>query len=141
MLLFQMFLVFAMLCLFIAISISMSAIICDNVLHMNGSRTRQMLFFTSEYFIDQEKYGYIILLHSNAVLYIGITTVTAIGTMLRGYFIHACGLFKIASYRIEQALAIKIVKNISIENEMMIYKEIICAIDIHCKAIKLVFYP
>ncbi|XP_039311481.1 odorant receptor 4 isoform X4 [Solenopsis invicta] len=105
------------------------------VLHMNESQTRQLIYFTSEYFIDQEKYAYLILIHSNIVLCIGITTVSTIGTMLRGCCIHACGLFKVASYRIEHALAMKMFKNINIENEI-IYKEIICAVDIHRKAIK-----
>ncbi|XP_018051567.1 PREDICTED: odorant receptor 4-like [Atta colombica] len=56
--------------------------------------------------------------------------------MLRGYLIHVCGMFKIASYRIEQAFKYSIKIFDSIENEIMIYKEIICAVDIHCKAIK-----
>ncbi|XP_011860668.1 PREDICTED: odorant receptor 4-like isoform X2 [Vollenhovia emeryi] len=72
----------------------------------------------------------------NVVVCIGATTIAATGTLLRGYFIHACGLFKIASYRIEQAMMIKMVENISTKNEMMVYKEIICAIDIQRKAIK-----
>jgi len=42
----------------------------------------------------------------------------------------------ICSYRIEQAFKYSIKIFDSIENEIMIYKEIICAVDIHCKAIK-----
>ncbi|XP_012056651.1 PREDICTED: uncharacterized protein LOC105619742, partial [Atta cephalotes] len=78
-------------------------------------------------------------LSENAILTfvcIGAITLTAIGTMLRGYLIHVCGMFKIASYRIEQAFKYSIKIFDSIENEIMIYKEIICAVDIHCKAIK-----
>lgn len=63
---------------------------------INGSQPHQMLYFMSEYFIDQEKYFYIILLHSNAVICIGSTTVAATGTLIRGYFLYICGLFKIA---------------------------------------------
>ncbi|XP_011860669.1 PREDICTED: odorant receptor 4-like isoform X3 [Vollenhovia emeryi] len=113
--------------------------IINIALNINGYRyhPHQMLsYFMAEYFIDQEKYYYLIFLHLDVVVCIGATTIAATGTLLRGYFIHACGLFKIASYRIEQAMMIKMVENISTKNEMMVYKEIICAIDIQRKAIK-----
>ncbi|XP_025074830.1 uncharacterized protein LOC112552827, partial [Pogonomyrmex barbatus] len=105
------------------------------ILHTNRSETYQIYVMT-EYFIDQEKYSYLILLHVNIVVCIGAATVTATGTMLRGCLIHACGMFKIASYRIEQAMTMKF-KKFSTNNEIMIYKEIGCAIDIHRKAMKL----
>nr|XP_012221813.1 PREDICTED: uncharacterized protein LOC105671880 [Linepithema humile] len=46
-----------------------------------------------------------------------------------------CGLFQIASYRIEQAIQIYTVRGIILLNENMIYKRIVCAVDIHRKAI------
>ncbi|KAL6260670.1 hypothetical protein P5V15_008190 [Pogonomyrmex californicus] len=104
------------------------------ILHINKSEPYQMLYFMTEYFIDQEKYSYLILLHINIAIFIGATTVTATGTMLRGCLIHACGMFKIASYRIEQAM--KMFENVNIKNEFTIYKEIGYAIDIHHKAMK-----
>ncbi|XP_071581808.1 uncharacterized protein [Temnothorax nylanderi] len=127
---------FSMCCLFIVILLPILTPVLDIALHINGSQPRLVLHFMTEYFIDQEKYFYIILLHSNAVICIGATTMTATGTLLRGYLIHACGLFKIASYRIEQAMTIKMLENISTKNEIMIYKEIICAVDIQRKALK-----
>ncbi|XP_070527999.1 uncharacterized protein [Cardiocondyla obscurior] len=42
------------------------------------------------------------------------------------------------SYRIEKAIAINMLKNSSLENEFMMYREIIHAVDIHRKAMKLV---
>ncbi|KAL6260669.1 hypothetical protein P5V15_008189 [Pogonomyrmex californicus] len=104
------------------------------ILHTNKSESYQIHVMT-EYFIDQEKYSYLILLHVNIVVCIGAATVTATGTMLRGCLIHACGMFKIASYRIEQAMTMKF-RKISTNNEIKIYKEIGCAIDIHRKAMK-----
>ncbi|XP_071644463.1 uncharacterized protein [Temnothorax longispinosus] len=90
--------VFSMCCLFIVILLPILTPVLDIPLHINGSQPRRVLHFMTEYFIDQEKYFYIILLHSNAVVCIGATTVTATGTLLiRGYLIHACELFKIAS--------------------------------------------
>jgi len=92
-----MFLVFAMSCIFIGILTQILWIIFDIVLQTNGSHSRQMLhIMVSKSFIDEEKYYYIILLYTNVVVCIGAITLTAIGTMLRGYLIHVCGMFKIA---------------------------------------------
>jgi len=50
----------------------------------------------TEYFIDQQKYFYLILLHIYAVICIGAIVMLAIGTMLITYIQHTCGMFKIA---------------------------------------------
>ncbi|XP_070152581.1 uncharacterized protein [Polyergus mexicanus] len=69
------------------------------VLDINKSRIQsQAIHITTEYFVDQKKYFYLILLHINTVICIGATTLTATGTMLLGCAIHACGLFKIARF-------------------------------------------
>jgi len=44
----------------------------------------------------------------------------------------------IHSYRIENAMTTKILDNINLENQTIIYKKIIDAVEIHRKAIKLV---
>lgn len=38
----------------------------------------------------------------------------------------------------EQAMTIKMLENINMKNKIIIHKEIICAVDIQCEAIKLV---
>ncbi|XP_071639923.1 uncharacterized protein [Temnothorax longispinosus] len=90
------------------------------------------------YYVNQEKYGYLSLLHLYAVALIGGAVLTVTGMMLLGYFKHACGMFRIASYRIEKALMTNIVKKneISLKDEVIMYKEMILAVDIHRKAIK-----
>ncbi|KAL6260662.1 hypothetical protein P5V15_008182 [Pogonomyrmex californicus] len=114
--------------------------ILNIVLHVNKSQSREIIHFTiiQEYFIDQEKYSFLIVLHMNTFICTGATTLTGTGTMLLGYMEHGCGMFKIASYRMEQAMTIKVFKKISTKDEIMIHKEIIYAIDIHRKAIKYV---
>ncbi|XP_070152577.1 uncharacterized protein [Polyergus mexicanus] len=111
------------------------------VLHINKSRIQsQAIHITTEYFVDQKKYFYLILLHINTVICIGATTLTATGTMLIGCAIHACGLFKIASYRMEQIMNIKMLKNVNLKERTMIYnKKIFYAVQIHRKTIKLIF--
>ncbi|XP_018051963.1 PREDICTED: uncharacterized protein LOC108689617 [Atta colombica] len=58
----------------------------------------------------------------------------ATGTMLIAYFKHICGMFSIASFRIKKAMAINMQHDINEEKMVIIYKGIICAIDIHRKA-------
>jgi len=66
-----------------------------NVLSTNVSRSCRMQFVT-EYFVDQEKYFFLILLHINTALCIGAIVMVATGTMLIAYFKFICGLFKIS---------------------------------------------
>jgi len=62
---------------------------------MNSSQSRQ-LFFMTEYFIDQQKYFYLILLHIYAAFCVGAIVMIAVGTMLITYIQHTCGMFKVA---------------------------------------------
>ncbi|XP_018317169.1 uncharacterized protein [Mycetomoellerius zeteki] len=84
--------------------------------------------------IDQEKYFYLIMLHALAATYIGTIAMMATGTTLLAYLQHICGMFSIASYRIEQA--INILQKDELKNESKIYKKIIYAVDIHRKAME-----
>ncbi|XP_018349424.1 PREDICTED: uncharacterized protein LOC108752823 [Trachymyrmex septentrionalis] len=58
----------------------------------------------------------------------------ATGTMLIAYFKYICGMFSIASFRIKKAMAINMQQDVNKEQMIIIYKGIICAIDIHRKA-------
>ncbi|XP_018349417.1 PREDICTED: uncharacterized protein LOC108752817 [Trachymyrmex septentrionalis] len=90
-----------------------------------------------EYFIDQEKYFYLILLHIYAIICIGAVAILATGTMFLTYFQHVCGMFRIASYRIEHAMNINIRQNITQKTKILMSEGIICAVDIHRQAMKL----
>lgn len=59
-------------------------------------RSHNKMFVVTEYFVDYEKYPYLILLHINVTLCIGIFTLVATGSMLFATIEHACGLFSIA---------------------------------------------
>ncbi|KAF3054247.1 Odorant receptor 331 [Nylanderia fulva] len=99
--------------------------------------TNQSLSFhiVTEYFIDQEKYSYLIMLHIEAAYWIGTTAIVATGTTLITYLQLTCAMFSIACYRIEQA--IRILQKGNFENERKSCEEIIRAVNIHCKAMKL----
>ncbi|KAL0101209.1 hypothetical protein PUN28_018795 [Cardiocondyla obscurior] len=89
-----------------------------------------------KHFLGRDNYIYLIILHSGSSIAIGGLILIATMTMCVAYIKHACGMFKIASYRIEKAIAINMLKNSSLENEFMMYREIIHAVDIHRKAMK-----
>ncbi|XP_012056629.1 PREDICTED: uncharacterized protein LOC105619720 [Atta cephalotes] len=90
-----------------------------------------------EYFIDQEKYFYLILLHFYAIICVGGIAVLAIGTLFLTYLQYICGIFKIAGYRIEHAININIRQNITPKNKNLMNEGIICAVEIHRQAMKL----
>ncbi|XP_070152586.1 odorant receptor 30a-like isoform X1 [Polyergus mexicanus] len=123
-----------MFSIFISFCMPIWSHILDIVRPMNESRSHSTVLLT-QYFVDQEKYFYLIFLHINAAFCIGGTAIIGTGTMLIAYLKHACGMFTIASYRIEQAMTINNLQN-SFQNEIAIYKGIICAVDVHCKAIE-----
>ncbi|XP_070160067.1 odorant receptor 9a-like isoform X2 [Polyergus mexicanus] len=110
--------------------------IINIILSSNTSQPHHLLIVT-EHFINQEKYFYLILLHDIASLCIGITAMLAIGTMFIAYLQHTCGMFKIASYRIEYAMNVNMLRNINHKKKKLILKSLIFAVDIHREAMKL----
>ncbi|XP_070522370.1 odorant receptor 49a-like [Cardiocondyla obscurior] len=106
---------------------------CNIIVSINGSQKRS-LFMVTEYFINQEKYFYFLFLHMYIFYYVGIFIIIATGTSLYAYLQYACGMFKIASYRIESAMEIYTSQKIP-KNENLLHKSIIYAIDIQRRAI------
>ncbi|RLU26023.1 ObirOr5-9E43 [Ooceraea biroi] len=93
-------------------------------------------YIMTEYFVDQEKHFYFILLHLYSALFIAVATLLGTAILMTGYFIHFCGLFNIASYRIEQAINSHEVTNRKYKSEMR--KKITNAVDIHRKTIEFI---
>ncbi|XP_070151850.1 odorant receptor 10-like [Polyergus mexicanus] len=112
--------------------------ILDILLSTNESLSRPPLsgMFVTEYFVDQKKYFYLILLHGNAALFIGLVAVLATGTLLIAYQQYACGMFRIASYRLEQALAVDTLRKGNLRNKNLIHKKLIHAVDMHREAMR-----
>ncbi|XP_012062844.1 PREDICTED: uncharacterized protein LOC105626142 [Atta cephalotes] len=105
----------------------------DIVLSTNVSRLHHLLIST-EYFIDPQKYFYLISFHVSASIIIGSTAMVATGSLFLAYFLHFCGMFKIASYRIKKTIHIYTLKDISTQKEILVYKDLIRAVDIHRKS-------
>ncbi|RLU26815.1 ObirOr5-9E18 [Ooceraea biroi] len=110
--------------------------ICDMIMPKNVTYARHLIVTVTTYFAVQERYFYLLLLYLNAVLPVGTAVILAVATMVVSCFKHICGMLRIASYRFEQAITATL-QCITIKNETMIYKEFICAVDIHRKAMEI----
>ncbi|XP_070152681.1 odorant receptor 9a-like isoform X2 [Polyergus mexicanus] len=122
--------------IFVLIIAQLWSNIINIILPTNVSQSRRLPIMT-EYFVDQEKYYFLIILHLNAALCIGVAGMVSVGTMLIAYLEHTCGLFKISSYRIKRAMRVIILQNINPKNNILMLEEIRCAVDIHRQAMKL----
>ncbi|RLU23648.1 hypothetical protein DMN91_003854 [Ooceraea biroi] len=108
----------------------------DMIIPKNETYTHHLIVLLSKYYDVQEKYYYFILLHLSATITVGSFALVAVATMMLSYAKHICGMFRIASYRLEQAMTINTLQSISLKTEIVIYKEIVYAVDIHRKAMK-----
>ncbi|XP_025160169.1 odorant receptor 4-like [Harpegnathos saltator] len=96
--------------------------------------THRMEHVVIEYFVDPEKYIYLILLYVFAAVYVGVITILGVGTTLFIYCRHLCGMFQIASYRIKQAINTDIQRNVSQMKHQ--FHGLVFAVHIHRKAIE-----
>ncbi|RLU26063.1 ObirOr5-9E66 [Ooceraea biroi] len=108
---------------------------------VNESEPYRITYIKTEYFVDEATYFYFILLHLYAVYYIAGGTTLVAGIIVAGYFTYCCGLFNIASYRIEQAMRIKSDDVTNPTNKRQVDKKISHAVDIHRTTLKILeFY-
>jgi len=108
---FYFFVVLSVCSVFSFIIVQLWPSIIGVILSRNISQSRHLLI-TMEYFIDQEKHFYLIVLHTSAAICIGFIALIAIGTMLITYLQHICGMFSISRYKtnIEKIIKILIYK-------------------------------
>ncbi|XP_071637880.1 uncharacterized protein [Temnothorax longispinosus] len=105
------------------------------LLSINETRAHISPLLVTEYFVDK-RYFYLIFFHTNAAFFIGLIATTATGSMLIVFLQHACGMFQIACYRIARTMTLETLRKNSLQNEYLIYKGLICAVDMHRKAMK-----
>jgi hypothetical protein len=63
---------------------------------INVSETNLMMEVMREYFIDQEKYSYLILLHLDAAIFVGVFSLAATSSFFVSFLKHICAIFKVA---------------------------------------------
>ncbi|XP_026828736.1 uncharacterized protein LOC105287477 isoform X3 [Ooceraea biroi] len=114
-----------------------SIFLLDIAADVNESNIRRLPILM-ECFVDQQKYFFVCLLSIFLIVLCGFATVAATETFYMSLIQHACGLFQIASYRIEQALHKDVVRDITslVERNTMIYLRIISGINMHKRAIE-----
>ncbi|XP_025270103.1 uncharacterized protein LOC112639644 [Camponotus floridanus] len=120
---------------FVITAAQFSSKIFDFILPINVSQIHRIPI-TVEYFVDQEKYSYWILLHINVAFCVGATAMVGIGTTLIAYLQYTCGMFKISSYRIKRAVHVNMLKNIKLKKNLIL-NGIISAVNIHRQAMRL----
>jgi len=81
--------------MFSIIIIDLTPVVLDAIVPMNKSRPRKIRM-DFEFFVDQEQYFYIYLIHEIMTLLIEVLTVLATGTLSLAFFRHCCATFKIA---------------------------------------------
>ncbi|KAH0946917.1 hypothetical protein HN011_008379 [Eciton burchellii] len=127
--------IFGTSCIFMLIIGQFWSNILDIILPKNNSRPHNLPIIM-EYFIDQEKYFYLILFHLHLTILMGSITMLAIGTWFIAFLQYICGMFKVASHRMEHAMASNIFQNINWKNDTLIFKRLVHAIDIHRQTVK-----
>ncbi|XP_011861324.1 PREDICTED: uncharacterized protein LOC105558322 isoform X2 [Vollenhovia emeryi] len=114
---------------------------CINIYLRNNNTYLENIYIPIDYSVIQEKYIYVTLLHFIIFGSIAIIIIVAIATILGLYMIHACGLLKIASYRIEHAINVENVQDISpLKKEYVMCTRIMQAVHIQLKALKFANY-
>ncbi|XP_025160062.1 uncharacterized protein LOC109503778 isoform X2 [Harpegnathos saltator] len=94
------------------------------------------MYVPFDYCIDREKYFYIILTHFILFLSIGSIGVVAMATLMALFLKHACGLLKIASYRLERAMNTKdIQQTSSLMKERIMRVRVMQAVNIQQQAL------
>ncbi|XP_039311112.1 uncharacterized protein LOC113003323 isoform X6 [Solenopsis invicta] len=111
------------------------AVLLNIIIPLNVSRPKKLMF-PAEYFIDHEKYFYIISIYLTFALIIGMSCIIATESFSLTNALHAFGLFKIASYRIKNVLS-GINPHMCLTKRYAIsHNRIIAAVDFHRRAIE-----
>ncbi|XP_026826453.1 uncharacterized protein LOC105286929 isoform X2 [Ooceraea biroi] len=105
-------------------------------LSINGTRPPRLQIAT-ENILGEQNFFHLILLHIDTAIILGVIAWIAMGTFMIAYLQHTCGMFKIACYRIENAIGINISKDINQKRGPSISEKIICAVNIHREAMRL----
>ncbi|XP_070511445.1 uncharacterized protein [Cardiocondyla obscurior] len=117
------------------ILIQYSPILFDIIMPLNTSRPRKLLF-DGEYFIDSEKYFFVISIHMCIGLLAELMCATATESFTLANAVHAFGLFKIASYRMKHVLDEVNSTMCATKKYFVTRNKLIAAVDFHRRALE-----
>ncbi|EZA47919.1 hypothetical protein X777_14488 [Ooceraea biroi] len=122
--------------IFFLLIVELIPVILDTVVPINESRQRK-LQIDFEFFIDEEKYFYVYLIHEITVVLIGVFTMLATGTLPIAFFRHCCAICKISSNLIENTVTKQTLQVSSHRKIYIMYQKISRAVHLHRKSIQL----
>ncbi|XP_032675074.1 uncharacterized protein LOC116845930 [Odontomachus brunneus] len=101
------------------------------------NETRPHHFYAvTEYFVDEETYFYPLLCHWLIGVFVNFLIAITVFMLFTVYVEHICGMFSVASYRIEHSISQCMPCNLREKQDRMISRNIVAAMDIHRKALK-----
>ncbi|KAL0117357.1 hypothetical protein PUN28_010301 [Cardiocondyla obscurior] len=77
----------------------------DVILPLNESRTKNIAVY-SDYGVDQDEYFVPIFVYTTVMIMVGINILVATDTMHVSCTVHACSLFRIIGYEVENVISI-----------------------------------
>ncbi|XP_011685470.1 PREDICTED: odorant receptor 63a-like [Wasmannia auropunctata] len=122
------------ICIIAVFCIQYVPIFLDIIAPLNTSRQAELLFQV-EYFLDQEKYYHTIQFHLDVGLIVAAMTILSTESFCLTLAIHAFGMFKITSYRMERIIN-KNTPNSFMEKHYAFHDKIVTAVNGHRRAIE-----
>ncbi|KAL0117352.1 hypothetical protein PUN28_010301 [Cardiocondyla obscurior] len=84
---------------------SLGPMLLDVILPLNESRTKNIAVY-SDYGVDQDEYFVPIFVYTTVMIMVGINILVATDTMHVSCTVHACSLFRIIGYEVENVISI-----------------------------------
>ncbi|XP_020291748.1 uncharacterized protein LOC109858666 [Pseudomyrmex gracilis] len=110
--------------------------VLDILMPLNVSRQRHLLF-PGKFFVDHQKYFYVITLHVGVSLFLIFITLVGTESLYVTHVLHACGMFQVASYRLDQAFDNKVWQTYPPDKRaIIVHKKLIEAVRIHKRALE-----
>ncbi|KAL6264368.1 hypothetical protein P5V15_004480 [Pogonomyrmex californicus] len=122
------------ICIIAILCIQYVPIFLDIVAPLNKSRQTDLLFQV-EYFLDEKKYYHTIQFHLDVGLMVAAMTILSTESFCLTLAIHAFGMFKISSYRMERIID-KSIPNTFTKKHYAFYENIVAAVNGHRRAIE-----
>ncbi|XP_026828772.1 uncharacterized protein LOC105285098 isoform X3 [Ooceraea biroi] len=119
------------------ITLQLLPLILNVIAPLNESRSVKLIA-TTEYFLNREKYIWVMLVHEIVTVYLRMVTMCSTSMTLMMQILHACALFNIASYRMENAIQENVLTIHDHLKENLLHQRIAHVVLIHRRAIRFI---
>ncbi|XP_019888129.2 uncharacterized protein LOC105282125 isoform X1 [Ooceraea biroi] len=138
------FITITITCFYLIILFVTVAFLWPNILNivmpLNESRRSRQFPDAMEYFIDQEKYIYLLTFYSVVIAFVTVSVTLSIEAFGVLHIHHICAMFQIVSYRIECIVKKNEMKSLNVvpKQSNSFYKSIVEVVDSHQSVIEIV---